>query len=159
MSPVSDPKFRFSDVVYAIETTPKSLRQWFQNGQASGVNESERQGWLSFDFLSLALLAVMRKCVDFGVPVDAAKCISFEQLFAYDHLPERKSLTASMLSEAWDGRVLIVWREGETYRQRICSEDFSQTPPSDSYFVIHMEELLRKVFARAAESVIRGTES
>lgn len=156
MSPISELKFRFSDAVYAIGTTPKSLRKWLQAGQAARSNDEERKGWHSFDFVDIALLAVMRKCVDYGLPVEAAKAVAVEQLKVFGPLLGYKNTPSDALVAIWMNRVLLVWLDGETYQQKIVNNWSADHHPAESYIVIDVATLLRKAFDRAIESASDG---
>ena len=58
MNPLLDFKIRFSDAAYAIESTPKALRNWIQKGQVTLVSE-DTGGWREFSLAEIAILAVI----------------------------------------------------------------------------------------------------
>jgi DNA-binding transcriptional MerR regulator len=62
---------RFSTVAYAIDTTPKSLRKWLQSGKVT-LDSDTGTGWRAFTLYDVAILAIMRRLVDFGVGVEEA---------------------------------------------------------------------------------------
>jgi len=67
---MSERDYRFSDVVRALDTTPKSFRRWLLT---LGV-QSEGGGWLSFSPVQIIEYAVMRNLVDWGISIkDSAR--------------------------------------------------------------------------------------
>jgi len=75
MSPILDRKLRFSDVAFGIDATPKTLRNWLQRDQVT-LTSSGEGGWRDFSIIDVALLAIVRKLVTFGVPLDDADGIA-----------------------------------------------------------------------------------
>lgn len=66
-------KLRFGDVAHAINTTPKSLRNWLQRGQVSLKSSTpEEGGWREFDPADIPHLALVRTLVTFGLEVRQA---------------------------------------------------------------------------------------
>jgi hypothetical protein len=72
MAPINVKKFRFSDAVSVIETTPKSFRRWLLNPELKLPFSEAGSGWREYTFADLAVLAIVRKLVDFGFDVGTA---------------------------------------------------------------------------------------
>lgn len=70
--------YRFSDVVRAIDTTPKSFRRWLIT---LGV-ESDDGGWLAFTPAQVLQYAIMRQLVTWGVSVPNAADLAVEAMVA-----------------------------------------------------------------------------
>lgn len=75
-------KIRFSTGAYAIEATPKTLRNWLARQQLSLMTETERKqaegnsGWIELTLIDIAFMSVTKRLVDFGVKVDDASRMS-----------------------------------------------------------------------------------
>ena len=70
-------KFRFSDVAHAIDTTPKSLRNWLQRSQVSLNSSQPADGrWRFFELEDVASLALVRAIVRFGIEVKEADIVA-----------------------------------------------------------------------------------
>jgi hypothetical protein len=118
-------KLRFSDVVYAIGSTPKSVRLWLQRGLVEiNTPKSDSGGWTEYNFHDIAILALVRSLVDFGVDVRSSSAISNEILS--DHFfPMPDALTWERPGAAagfWSNRRLFIyrraWRAGNESRRR-----------------------------------------
>lgn len=158
MSPILEPKLRFGDVVYAIDTTPKVLRNWLQRDQVTLFTE-DTGGWRNFSYADIAVLAVVRKLVDFGCGVETASHLAvraFEDrsalTFSYKNTPP-EALIASWLTH-W----LIVFQEHGDWQ-------FINHPPAvrpldledvDAYLTVQVADVLKRAFARATESNADG---
>ncbi|MHC3127140.1 hypothetical protein OB03_07500 [Brevundimonas sp. GN22] len=69
--------YRFSDVVNAIDSTPKSLRRWLET-----LDYKAPEGkWAAFTSWHVFQFALMRQLVDWGVPVVNAAELSKEVIF------------------------------------------------------------------------------
>ncbi|WP_024281212.1 MerR family transcriptional regulator [Xanthobacter sp. 126] len=64
-------KVRFSDVAFAIGSTPKALRLWLDRGLIP-LDSDGADGWRLFTTYDVAVLALARKMADFGIAVDQA---------------------------------------------------------------------------------------
>lgn len=68
VTPPKQETYRFSDVVRAINSTPKSFRRWLTTLEI----ESEGGGWHTFKPAQVVEFAIMRHLVNWGVPVPEA---------------------------------------------------------------------------------------
>lgn len=155
MSATLAKKLRFSDVVYAIGTTPKSLRLWLQRGLvALHTPKPEGGGWTEYSFHDIAILALVRALVNFGVDVPTASSIAntimgdhfFPQM---NHLQNPDEMPAAALALTWSNRRLYLYRDGDDWcmklvtlwesdlgRRKMIAQQFPDRAehPSDAYF-------------------------
>ncbi|MCB1343126.1 MAG: MerR family transcriptional regulator [Pseudooceanicola sp.] len=179
-------KIRFSDAVYAIGTTPKSLRLWLQRGVVDLHSEAPEGGWHEFSFVDIGILAITRKLSDFGVPVAEAGKIA-NMIMGDDFYPQMHyvqnpgNIPAGVLASVWSNQRLYVYRNGdgwtlehvalyETHLSRLHDEGFDPELPSgvaelrkefepDAVFIsIDVEAVLRTAFTRAEESISEGMD-
>jgi hypothetical protein len=159
MSPISDPKLRFSDVVYAIETTPKALRNWLQREQVTlDSARPDEGGWRTFSFVDVAILAVTRRLVDFGITVENASKLAHTILThmqgdrwmmmakGYKNAPPR------ILALFWANRSVLIAKEGDEWSLEIWNR-FEDFPAgfADAALILHPEDVLRRAMERAAD--------
>jgi hypothetical protein len=152
VSPINEKKFRFSDAVYAIETTPKSLRKWLQNSDLKLVFSGEERGWREFSFADLAVLVTMRKLVDFGFTVDTANnfanmtLMSHERLFKYRNTPPEAVVAAFRYVK------VKIWRALDDWFWRIDPDIAERPDPADAYLTLNMYDILSRLLERAKEN-------
>lgn len=164
MPPFFEPKLRFSDAFYAIESTPKSLRKWLQNEDVvlpSSVGESaeENRGWKNFSFADLAVLALMRSLVDFGCTVIEANGLAAKMILASRSTMHPRNMPPQAFVASWLTRRIVVWRENESWAFDMPHKIGELAPPAITYLIIEPAELFRRVFARAIESNLDGEDS
>ena len=113
MNPLLDFKIRFSDAAYAIESTPKALRNWMQKGQVTLVS-SDTSGWREFSLAEIAILAVIRRLVNFGMKVEEANQLANDaarSFFEYEKISaEPKFLTTikmKMVVQTYFMRIVV----------------------------------------------------
>lgn len=156
-NPLTDLEIRFADVVFAIDTTRKSLRKWLQSGKVE-LDSDSQEGWRNFSLYDLATLAIMRKLVDFGVSVADAALIARTHVRS---VPGGKFTLVmaggkNMLPDSLMGQTLIVapagsgwdtWKSGEYFPLDIWPE----VGELDAKLVLNLENIVRRAFERAAE--------
>jgi hypothetical protein len=157
MPPLFEPKLRFSDAVYAIETTPKSLRKWLQNEDVIlptgvGDNGEEVKGWKTFSYGDLAILALMRSFVDFGCNVVDANQLAGTIIKASRSTMHSKNMPPDAFIACWLTRQILVWRENDTWGYALPHKIGEFEPPAITYLVIEAPQLFKRVFSRATES-------
>lgn len=161
MSPISIKKFRFSDAVYVVETTPKSLRKWLQDPEMKLVFSGQEEGWREFSFADLAVLATMRKMVDFGLTVDEANAFANTLIMSHGMLLfTYRSTPPQALVQAFKGVRAILWRKDQSddpWMQRIDGYGVEREAPASAYVVIDVFKVLSRALARVVE--ITGDES
>ena len=156
MNAIADKKIRFSDAVYAIETTPKSLRKWLQNSKFSLVSAQNEGEWKSFSFADIVCLAIMRKLVDFCVGVDEANDVSLKVVRgSIGPLLRSKNMPPQALSAGFTGRKLLVWKVHEHFGFAVHSPPES-IPKMDAMLVIDLHNVVRRAIDRAIEIVSAG---
>jgi hypothetical protein len=106
-------KLRFSDAVYAINTTPKALRNWLQRGLVKIHTPQQEGGWTEYSFIDIAILALVRQLVNFGVDVPTASAIANEVMTAFFpkllNVKEPEKMPAGALAMMWVNRRLYVY--------------------------------------------------
>lgn len=155
-NPLARLDLRFSDVVFAIDTTPKSLRKWLQSGKLN-LDSDTQEGWRKFSLKDLAVLAIMRKLVDFGVSVEDAARI------AEDQIPIMAG-GKYYLQDWFIGQILVVvpkvTPEGRGWRiwqiNSAGSPGRTGAESDDAKLVLNLENIVRRAFERAAT---RGDQS
>ncbi len=108
-------KLRFSDVVYAINATPKSLRLWLQRGLVDIHTPKAAGGWTEYSFYDIAILALVRQFVNFGANVPTASLLAnkvmttfYPKLLNVQH-PDK--MPAGALASMWTNQRLYVWTD------------------------------------------------
>lgn len=127
MNAILAKKLRFSDVVYAIDTTPKSLRLWLQRGLVE-IHTPKREGggWSEYSFRDIAILALVRSLVNFGVDVPTASSIAnaimgdrfFPQMV---YLQNPDNMPVGALALMWSNRRLYLYREGDDWKMKLVA--------------------------------------
>lgn len=171
-------KLRFSDVAYAIDSTPKALRLWLQRGLVViDTPQPAGGGWTEYSFRDIAILAFVRALVNFGVEVPAASAIANKALG--DHFfPELKGVdpdrvSAGALAIPWINRRLYIHRDGDAWC--ISLVDLWKTElgidprlpsslsllrrefePAPVFVSVDVESVLLTAFKRANESLSAG---
>lgn len=179
-------KLRFSDVVYAINGTPKSLRLWLQRGLVSiHTPKPEGSTWTEYSFFDIAILVMVRTMVNYGVNVQTASAIGnavmtefFPQML---HLKNPENMPAGAVAMMWTNRRLHLFQKDDNWEMRLVTlwesrldptrdEGFDPQLPSGVatlrreieqapvYISIDVETVLRTAFERADESVREGRE-
>jgi len=120
-------KLRFSDVVYAIGSTPKAVRLWLQRGLVEiHTPKPEGGGWTEYSFWDIAILALVRSLVNFGVDVPTASKIAntimgdhfFPQM---NHLKNPDEISAGALALVWVNRRLYLYRDGDAWSMKLVA--------------------------------------
>lgn len=164
-------KLRFSDVALAIETSPKSLRNWLQRGQVELFTDRD-DGWHEFTYGDVAVLAIVRKLVDFGVGVPMASQIAHEALAMFPEGLRRGIQFPRFLVVPWEPYSLLVWPDGgdawrlntfENVRgidglKRLLS-NLGKEKPITAFLFIDMAGVLSNALGRARECATNGEAS
>lgn len=161
MSPILDPKLRFSDVVYAIETTPKTLRNWLQRDQVTlDSQKPEEGGWREFSFVDVAILALTRRLVDFGITVENASklahtILTFMQGDRWMTIAKGyKNMPPEVLASFWVNRSVLIAKDGDDWQLQIWNRwDPIPTAFADAALILHPEDVLRRAMSRASDII------
>jgi hypothetical protein len=177
-------KLRFSDVVYGIGTTPKSLRLWLQRGLVEiHTPKPAGGGWIEYSFFDIAILALVRTFVNFGVDVPTASRLAnsimrdfFPDVMGVENVEE---MPAGVLAVSWSNRRIHLYRAGDEWQLRLVdlwatelaridgfvadlpsgvSSLRREIEPAPVYLSIDVEAVLRAAFERADESVNEGKD-
>lgn len=166
MSPILDPKLRFSDVVYAIEITPKALRNWLQRDQVTlDSKKPDEGGWREFSFVDVAILAVTRRLVEFGVTVENASKLAHTIL---THMQGDawmmmvrgfKNAPPEILATFWANRSVLIAKEGDEWALQIWDR-WKPFPAdaADAALILNPEGVLRRALSRAADITGSNTD-
>jgi hypothetical protein len=115
-------KLRFSDVVYAIGATPKSLRLWLQRGLVEIHTPKAEGGWTEYSFYDIAILSLVRQFANFGVDVPNASAMANEVMTTFFpqvmqvHNPDK--MPAAALALMWVNRRLYVYPTDDGWQMR-----------------------------------------
>jgi hypothetical protein len=179
-------KLRFSDVVYAIGTTPKSLRLWFQRDLVQiHTPKPEGGAWTTYSFIDIAILALVRTFVNFGMGVPAASEVAnaamrdfFPQMLS---VKDPDNMPAGAIALLWSNARLQLFQSGDEWQIRHVAlwqsdldpardEGFdphlpsgvarlrSELEPAPVFLSIDVETVLRTAFERANDSVTEGAD-
>ncbi len=157
-NPLTDLELRFSDVVLAIETTPKSLRKWLQSGKLQLDSDSQK-GWRNFSAYDLAILAIMRKLVDFGISVQEASKIAKINIRGIPGVYDPALIMAGpthMLPDSLEGQFLEVAAQGSNWYAWTTDEPKGKDSYLDAKLVLNLGRIVGRAFERVAE---RGNQS
>lgn len=176
-------KLRFSDAVYAIQTTPKALRNWLQRDLVEIHTPRQDGGWTEYSFIDIAILALVRQFVNFHVDVATASkfantimTVFYPQLLSVKN-PEQ--MPAGALASMWTNQRLHIFQAGDDWQLRHVAlydskldakrnKGFNPSLPSGVadlrreiepapvFLTIDVETVLRTAFERADESVSEG---
>ena len=154
MPPLLERKLRFSDVVFAIDTSPKALRNWLQRSQVSLISPTPLEGgWREFSLADVAVLALTRALVDFGINVEDASNLAGYILSGMqgEEWFEREEASAETLSMFWVNRAVLIAREVGAERWHVKIWNMWQDFPKDfspACIVLRPEDILRRAVAR-----------
>jgi hypothetical protein len=179
-------KLRFSDVVYAINTSPKSLRLWLQRGLVTiHTPKPKGAGWKTYSFIDISILALAKQLVSWGVPVPTASKIAnaiMKQFFPEMlRLQNPENMPAGALALSWTNRRLLLFQEGGEWHLKLVSlweselgasrgDGFDaplpsgvaalrrEIEPAPVYLAIDVETVLRTAFDRANDSVTEAND-
>lgn len=146
-----DRKLRFSDVVYAIESTPKAVRNWLARGQVELVfNDGRESGWQEFSIADVVVLALVRKLVNFGMKVPEASDLANVAMLALPQGMDREAVgPETLLADHLRGKALLAWQSAEGEWHVKLAYGFTHHPPASSYAVILLEPVIRRAIERA----------
>ncbi|MGX1495167.1 hypothetical protein ACSSV1_000188 [Labrenzia sp. MBR-25] len=147
MTDLLDRKLRFSDVAYAINTTPKSLRNWLQRKQVR-LTTHEDSGWREFNLVDVAILAIVRRLVDFGVPVEDASDVANVAVIGYGVTIDREAgRNPAAIRFAYDD--LVIWREAGDWKMKLLNYEKEGFPRRDAMLIVSLGMLAEEASRRA----------
>ena len=148
MNELTHRKLRLSDAAFAAETTPKAIRNWLQRDLVR-LAPSSSEGWREFSLMDVAALALVRRFVDFGLPVEKANEFAHEILDEKaDTLLRFKNTPGKALAASFAGLSAIIWRK-DGWEMRLVYIATPLPPPSDSFLVVDIGASLRRATERA----------
>jgi len=120
-------KLRFSDVVYAISSTPKAVRLWLQRGLVEIHTPKPADGsWTEYSFRDIAILALVRSLVNCGIEVRQAS--EFANTIMGDHffpqmrrLQNPENMPAGALATLWHNLRIYLHREGDDWQMNLVA--------------------------------------
>jgi hypothetical protein len=108
-------KLRFSDVAYAIESTPKALRKMLQNPELV-LPVPVSDGWTEFSMVQIAVLAIARRLIEFGFSVQSASInscfIVLESMAVASQSATKNFTAATFLRLVSDSFAIVYFDEG-----------------------------------------------
>lgn len=156
MNAICDKKIRFSDAVFALDTTPKSLRKWMQNPDFELIADHPEGEWKSFSYADIACLAIMRKLVDFCVGVAEANRVAREIVVTrLGPLIRSKNMPPEALNAVFQGFVLAAWKSHDEWKFTLLAPD-SRSPDESAVLIVHLSKVVRTACRRAIESIVEG---
>ncbi|MCF7777325.1 hypothetical protein GLP59_06610 [Sulfitobacter sp. M220] len=124
-----DKKIRFSNVATAIDLTPKAFRNWLQRYELNLLSDHKTRGWTEFTMGDVAVLAVTRELVRWGVGVEDANMMAYIVLSRKaELLLEYRNTPADALLAALQRTVFFLHSPGHT------DGPFLVTEPQDEGF-------------------------
>jgi hypothetical protein len=161
MTSIVDRKIRFSTAAFAIDATPKSLRNWLARGQLGFPGSVGNDGgWVSFSLVDISILAVTRKLVDFGVKVEEAsrqaRAAVLGPLFKGGNglNPRNEDIGEEGINTLFQGLMLICWPDPnyafgwQSHLMRVGEE---LSPPVNAYLAIAFDDVVATALRRTRE--------
>ncbi|MBO6511709.1 MerR family transcriptional regulator [Roseibium sp.] len=148
MNKIQHKKLRFSDVVYAAGTTPKTVRNWLQRKQIR-LTTFETDGWREFNLRDVLLLALIRRMVDHGVSVEEASDIANVVVVGYG-IAFNDQATGYRNLVRFSGQNLILWRTVADWKFEVL--DLAKTGANDlppCFVSLSLEEISASAIERA----------
>jgi hypothetical protein len=150
-------KFRFDDVLYAFDMKAPALRRWLQFGLIGDTAKKAREGWtLEFTCHDVAVLALVRPMIEFGMPVAVAhkfavRIVREQGLWSGDEPPE-----AYWLAWPQDTTTLISRIEEKNGKRGWGVAKFEHAEEAYScgaHLTLYPHALIRAATERAIEAV------
>ncbi|MBK6707563.1 MAG: hypothetical protein IPG54_08765 [Sphingomonadales bacterium] len=158
--PPKERKLRFSGVVYAVDASPKALRKWLQPEQVDLITPRTEGGWNYFSMGDVAVLALVRSIVNFGVGVETKPPCSLHLAGNPRRALVRSGYCCERAARKWvdvldQSRGLNLprrtWRTFLGYEVWNMWQAFPQDAPAAA-LIIKPEEVLRRALERAADN-------
>ncbi|MCO8144854.1 hypothetical protein NHN26_06400 [Rhodovulum tesquicola] len=147
-------KIRFSTVAAAIDLTPKAFRNWLQRYELHLSSDYRTRGWTEFTVGDVAVLALTRELVSWGVGVEAANEFAYvvvmkkaKPLFHYRNTP------AAALLQLFSGYVICLHAPDDAEGPRlILDPDLEGYCPGNfkSALWVNVHHVVNEAFARLA---------
>ncbi len=149
-----DRTVRRTAVVYGVGTTGKTVDNWLQRGQVTLPSGPNTPGtWRGFAAADVAVLALVQRIVEFGLPVALASDFANRALkeAAGARLPDLASAPKDSIKELGAGLRLAVWRgsKDRIWRMRVVQAGEESPPLSDAYLVVDLHRVLHRAIRRA----------
>lgn len=143
------PILRFSQAVEASGLKPKTLRNWLDRESVTLFSDRDK-GWQEFSYADIAMLALLAKMTDAGMPLASASACA-HQVIAETGLVDGHSgdWPANALLFPFTNRLLLIWtHDGETRHQLIAESAFSKKPHStlEAVFVLRPAFIILTAF-------------
>jgi len=150
MNSLRDRKFRFADAAFAIDTNPRTLRNWMQRNELDLTSEYSGRNWTEFNLADIAILSIMRALIRWGLGVEDANriaMVSFMQvgrhLLQYDETP------ATALVAALDKATLYVHSPDEDFGPVMSvGTEVADRPEQSSILSVDLSLVVMSAFQR-----------
>lgn len=166
MPTMLEPVARFSDVAFAIDATPKALRNWLQRDQVDLFSEApEGGGWRKYPLIDVAILALVRQLVTFGINVETASSLANTILLKMQGRDWLEREPGSFLMFWINRMVLITPDQGEAEPGDASSWSLAirwandlRKPPGPAFLILSPGRIMRTAFNRAIHGDDHVTE-
>jgi hypothetical protein len=138
------------------------------------TDRGEDGGWREFSYADIAILAMVRKLVDFGIGVETASLMAREALKNFPLVLKHSNTPPEALTALFAPYLWVIWPEADDqWRLRLVSKPDSEFGMAmaasmanalrigtgqeiTAYITLNIEGILRKAFDRARESSANG---
>ena len=149
-------KFRFDDVLHALEMGAPALRRWLHFRLIGNTAKAREGKALEFTGFDIAVLALVRAMTEFGVPVTSAHKIAVREM--REQGPWSGDEPASDYWVAWpaDTQILISRVEGKGGKPAWQIAKFERAEAAytlGAHLTIYPHALIRRAIERAIEAV------
>lgn len=152
MGELSNRKIRFSDAAHAIGVKPKALRNWLQRNKIILFTKYDGREWAEFSFADIAVLALMRRLVKWGLKVDYANEIAFSEiqakagpLLSFENAPLE---TLPALLSGWQLFLFDEDENGDPIAAMIPAQDV--LPQRSDFLFVNPGQVVSEAFSRLA---------
>lgn len=149
-NPITTERYSFSAAALASGASPKAIRNWLDKGQVLlQANESREPGrWRRFSVWDVLRLAIVKRLVDFCLPVELASQWAGGVLTPMNRALTFKNTPPAALAAGLANTILVVWRDGEAWDgQVIRVPGLEPKAIPDSYVTVDVARIAADVVA------------
>lgn len=154
MNELTEIKIRFSDAAYAIGSTQKALRNWLQRYDLHLTTDYTSRKWTEFTNVDIAILALTRTMVKWGIPVQDANKTAYSVIVpSANLLLQYKNTPRAALTAVFTAKTILVWGveldDGPIYT--VDPPEGKYRNSEDSFLTIAVGKIIEQTFARLDE--------
>jgi hypothetical protein len=151
-------KFRFDDVLYALEMKAPALRRWLALGLIGNTAKgNDREGWaLEFTCHDLAVLALVKAMTEFGVPVATAHAFAVRLVRQQGPWSGKEPAEAYWNVFAPDFQIQVsrvVDKKSGKAGWGVATFEGTDAFACGAHLTLHPRELISRVIGRAVEAI------